>query len=226
MINDVKKMKNIIHDLDSSEYICKNNSTKANLNCNISSNEDIKQSLNFSKSTNCSKNCNISLKEEEKINDNKNKIIIPKKVENERNLQEINKSSEEIYITEKISTKNYFIINNEIFKDNCCIDWLNNINDIMSSTVDFSLKDENINENNNSFNLENNNSPFQKMPNFVDKDIKFSLKYKKDEFYLNNINNEKNYEDENDEEENEDCCSNMTNLYLQDYCDKKGLISF
>ena len=83
MLDSVKKMKNIMHDLDSSDSICKTNSADNNLNCSISSNEDIKQSLNCSKSTNYSNsNNNLSSNEEDKINFKKNIFFFLK---NERN---------------------------------------------------------------------------------------------------------------------------------------------
>ena len=225
-------MKNIIQNFDSSESICKSNSIEGNSNCSLSSNEDIKPSLNCSKSTNCSNNINLSSNKEKKININKNKkIFIPKSVNNEKNIEEKNKNENKIYITENISIKNDFNINNEIFKDNYCKDWIINGNDIIPSIMDFSLKKENINENNNNyFNLKNKYFSFQNISNFDEIDNDFSLKYKKDDFCLNNIINEKKDEGENDnnknKEENEDCCSKMTNLYCQDYYDKKELLNF
>ena len=66
MVDNVKKMKNIMHDFDSSDSFCKSNLNDLNLNYSISSNENSKQSLNSIKSTNSSNNLFTSSKEEKK----------------------------------------------------------------------------------------------------------------------------------------------------------------
>ena len=235
MLNNVKKMKNIIHDFDSSDSICKSNSIDSNSNCSISSNEDIKQSLNSSKITNSSStnNSNLSLSEEKKIDINKTKnIFLPKKVKTEKqtHIIEKNEDKNKINLIEKFNTQNEFIINNKLFKDDYYLEWPNSLNDIMSSTVDFSLKDENSNIDNYLNNFENKDFSFQKMPNMAEKESNFSLNNNKNDFYLNkynenNINNFENDKDNDIESEEDDCCSKITNLYYQEY-DKKIFSEF
>ena len=120
---------------------------------------------------------------------------------------------------------NDFIINDhQFFNDDHYIEWpnslnsLNSLNDIMSSTADYSLKEENNNkDNNNIINFENKNFTFQKMPYMAEKEIDFSLSNKLNIFNLN-FNN---CEEKNNDDINEDCSSKMTNLYIQEYDDKK-----
>ena len=100
----------------------------------------------------------------------------------------------------------------------------------MSSTVDFSLKDENSNIDNYLNNFENKDFSFQKMPNMAEKESNFSLNNNKNDFYLNkynenNINNFENDKDNEIESEEDDCCSKITNLYYQEY-DKKIISEF
>ena len=216
MLDSVKKMKNIMHDLDSSDSICKTNSADNNLNCSISSNEDIKQSLNCSKSTNYSNsNNNLSSNEEDKINFKKNKFFFLK---NERN-EEKNENKEN-KIFEKTDTKSDFFSDKEILKDDCCIDWVSSLNEILSSS-DFSLKDENNGKSadNNLINFE----AFQKTPdNLVENELDFSSKFKKHNLFLNNnntLNDDFNQHNDENDSINDDCCSKMTNLYFQDYND-------
>jgi hypothetical protein len=213
-------MKNIMHDLDSSDSICKTNSADNNLNCSISSNEDIKQSLNCSKSTNYShSNSNLSSNEEDKINFKKNKFFFLKHEKPEEKNE--NKENKENKIFEKTDSKSDLFSDKEILKDDCCIDWVSSLNDILSSS-DFSLKDENNgkSDDNNLINFES----FQKTPdNLAENELEFSSKCKKHNLYLNNNNilND-DYIQHNDENDsiNDDCCSKMTNLYFQDYNDK------
>ena len=217
MLDSVKKMKNIMHDLDSSDSICKTNSADNNLNCSISSNEDIKQSLNCSKSTNYSNsNNNLSSNEEDKINFKKNKFFFLK---NERT-EEKNENKEN-KIFEKIDSKSDFFSDKEILKDDCCIDWVSSLNEILSSS-DFSLKDENNGKSadNNLINFE----AFQKTPdNLAENEFDFSSKCKKHNLFLNNnntLNDDFNQHNDENDSINDDCCSKMTNLYFQDYNDK------
>ena len=181
MLNNVKKMKNIMHNLDNSDIICKNNT-------------NLKKSL-------CSrKRTDFSSKSGKKITKKKNSII------------------------EKSQMNNDFIINDhQFFNDDYYIEWpnslnsLNSLNDIMSSTADYSLKEENNNKENNLINFENKNLSFQKMPYLEEKEIDFSLNNKLNIFNLN-FNN---CDEKNNDDINEDFSSKMTNLYIQEYDDKK-----
>ena len=90
------------------------------------------------------------------------------------------------------------------------MDWpnsLNSFNDIMSSTADLSLKEENNN-------IENKDFSFEKMPDMAEKENNFPLKEN-----INNYNLYSNKVSEPNFDENEDCCSKMTNLYAQEYKD-------
>ena len=235
MLNNVKKMKNIIHDFDSSDYsIYKNNSIDSNSNCSISSNEDIKQSLNCSKSTSSTSSniSNFSLNKEKKIIINKNKkIFLHKKVIKEKHMYmtEKNEDKNKINLIEKINTQNEFTINNKLFKDDHYLELPNSLSDIIYN-IDFSLKDENSNIENHLMNFEKKDFSFQKILGMDEKESVFSLNYNKNDFYLNNLNkkNINNFQNENDkdvESDNEDCCSKMTNLYYQEY-DKKFITEF
>ncbi len=217
MLDSVKKMKNIMHDLDSSDSICKTNLVDNNLNCSISSNEDIKQSLNCSKSTNCSNNNNnLFSNEEDKINFKKNKYFFLK---NEKIEEE--KENKEKTIFDKADSKIDFFIDKEILKDDCCKDWVNNLNDFLSSS-DFSFKDEN-----NCNSVDNNLINFESFQNSQDNkplnEIEFSSKFPRYSFVFNinnSINDDAHQHNEENDSINDDCCSKMTNLYFQDYNDK------
>ncbi len=207
MLDNVKKMKNIMHDIDSSESICKSNLTDSNLNYSISSNENSKQSLNSIKSTN-----------------NTNNLLTSSKEENSKNEEKKEKNKTKIYLIEKVekvnSKRNYDL--NDIFKDNYYSSWP--LNDIMSSTIDFSLKEESNNIDKNFLNFEKNDISFQKMPEMAEKEIGFSLKSKNNDFNLNsrikdqNINN-----NENEINEYDDCGSKMIDFYFQEYDNKRAV---
>jgi hypothetical protein len=207
MLDSVKNMKNIMHEFDSSDSFYKSNSLDSNFNYSISSNEESKQSLNSAKSTNSSNNLSISSKEEKKLN--KSHIFSLKKVKNKRSEKKENK----IYLIEKVNTKN------KVLKENCP-NLINNSNDIISSTIDFSL---NIDNNNHLLNFENCDFSFQKLPEMVEKDIDLAMKVKNNELTPDNYIEEKSINNISDKEDNEDddSCSKMTNLYIQDYNDKK-----
>ena len=141
-------------------------------------------------------NCTISL------NEIKNNAI---KINNEKiNMEENNKNN----LVNKINLNNDFLINPLLFKDDYYLDWpnsLSSLNDIMSSTADASLKEENNNIDNCSNNFENENPD-----NITGKEINnFNI-------YSNDI-----LEQNIDLYNKEDCCSKMTNLYVQEFEDKK-----
>ena len=206
MLDNVKKMKNIMHEFDSSDSFSKINSLDSNCNYSISSNEDSKQSLNSVKSTN---NLSISSNEEKQKLNNKSHIFLLRKVKNKKSEKKQNK----IYLIEKVNSKE------KALKDNYCPNLVNNLSDIISSAIDFSLKEEN----NYLLNFENNDFSFQKLPEMVGKEIDFSLKGKNNEITPDNCNEEQNIKNinENENDEDDDDCSKMTNLYFQEYNDKK-----
>ena len=81
----------------------------------------------------------------------------------------------------------------------------------MPSTDNLSLKEDNKGIENKLIEFENQNFTYKKVPD-IEKELDFSLKNKINDlnFYFNNSF-----------EENEDCCSKMTNLYIQEYGEKK-----
>ena len=185
-------MKNIIHNIDKSNIITKT-TNEAIFNCTISSKEGTKKY-----------NSNTKII--------KKNIFSQKKINNEKNNMEDNNK---INLLNKINLNNDFLINSIIFKNDYCLDWpnsLNSLNDMMSSTADLSLKEDN--------NLENcsNNIEIENPDNITGNKINFSIKNQINDYDLcsNNLD-EQNIDLDN----NEDCCSKMTNLYVQEFEDKK-----
>ena len=190
MLNDVKKMKNIMHNFDNTDSISK---TKVSMKKNFCP----KKRVDF----------------------------------NTKNVEKLNKTTINI-ITEKNkeNINNDFLLNNEqLFNDDHYMDWpnsLNSLNDIMSSTADCSLKEENNTKENNLINFGKNDFSFQIVQDTVEKDVNFTLNNKLNNYnlYFNNADEKKfdeNHENNENNENNEDCCSKMTNLYVQEFYDKK-----
>ena len=207
MLDNVKKMKNIMHDFDSSDSFCKSNLNDLNLNYSISSNENSKQGLNPIKSTNSSNNLFTSSKEEKKINMD----FFPKNAEKKE------KNKKKIYLIEKVNSKSNCIIN-DILKENYYSNWP--LNDIMSSTNDFSLKEESNNIDKNLLNFEKNDISFQKMPEMAEKEIGFSFKFKNNNFTLNTYNKDQDINNNENEIEYDDCRSKISDCF-QEYDNKK-----
>ena len=205
MLNNVKKMKNNIHNIDKSNYIYKSKTSEAIFNCTITSNEEKK--INLTNVINSNINTNQS-------KNKKKSFFIQKQIKNKTEENFCGKNK--INSVNKINLNNDFLMNSQIFKDDYCRDWpnslnsLNSLNDMMSSTADLSLKEENNN-------LENKGFPFEKIPEMAGNEINFNMKHK-----INNFNFDNNKDERNVElDENEDCCSKMTNLYAQEFQDKK-----
>ena len=218
MLNTVKKMKNILYNFDNSDSASKSSTSEGILNYSISTNEDIKSNLNCNKNDNAIKiNNKMNSTKKESININKNKkLFVQKELKNELKENCENK----INLVDKTNLNNEFLVNFQLFKDDYTLDWpnLNDLNDMMPSTADISLKEDNNAIENNLIKLENRNFSFRKVPDIIEKENVFSLKNKINDlnFYFNN-SDEKNL----DNDENEDCCSKMTNLYIQEYEEKK-----
>ena len=201
ILNNVKNMKNIIHYFDNTHSDLNINNTNEHIfNYTILTSDELQVNLNDS----------INLKENTLLKNNKNLFIQKKrKNEKENNLEVKNK----INFTSKINLNNDFIINSKIFKDDYYLDWpnslnsLNSFNDKMSSTSDLSLKEE-------SNNIENKDFSFEKLPYMAEKENIFPLKEN-----VNNYNFYSNKFDEQNFDEKDERCSNMTNLYAQEYKD-------
>ena len=208
MLNNLKTMKNILYNFDNSDLASKSSSSEGIFNCSISTNDDIKPNVNFNKNNNPEKpNNKIKSTKKEINNTNKNKkIFIQKQLKNE-----IKENNENIF--DKINLNNEFLINLRLFKDDCSLDWpnLNDLNEMMPSTDNLSLKEDNKGTENKLIEFEDKNFTYKKFPDLKEKEIDFSFKYKINDlnFYFNNSI-----------EENEDCCSRMTNLYIQGYEEK------
>ena len=188
MLENIKNMKNIVHDFKDSDLLYKNNKNEAIFNCCSSPNEEMKQNLLF----------------DDKIKDNEKRVKSEDKKIFFMEKKDINKDANK-----------EFLINIQLYKDDYGVEWpnsLSNFNDMMSSTADLSLKEEN--------NFEKKEFSFQKMPDKEEKEIDFSFKNNNNNniniYFYNPDDKNNNYDDNN-----EDCCSKMTNLYAQEYDDKK-----
>ena len=212
MLNNVKEMKNILYNFDNSDISSKSSSSEGIFNCSISTNDEIKSNLIIHKNNNSEKLNNKikSIKKEANNNNKSKKIFVQKKIKNE--IKENNENK--INLVEKTNLNNEFLINLRLFKDDYSLDWpnLNNLNDIMPSTDNLSLKEEYKVTENKLIEFENKNFTYNKVPDMEAKKIDFSL---------NNKINDLNFYFNNTIEENEDCSSKMTNLYIQEYGEKK-----
>ena len=171
---------------------CDNSTSKSSLTCTTSTNEEMKINSNCSINNNC-----ININDQPKKN-KKKLIFIQKNETKEKN--ENNK--------DQIDMKNDLLINFNFSWDDKFKDWPNSLFEIMPRTLGLTLKHENIN-------FENEKFFFQRIPDSTEKEIDFSLKNKGNFLFDYNFN-EKNV----DIDENEDCSSRITNLYLQEYEDK------
>ena len=125
-----------------------------------------------------------------------------------------------INIFDKINLNNGFLINLQLFKDDYTLNWpnLNDLTEMMPSTADLSLKEDINVFKNNLIIFEDTNNSSNKVLDIFGKENDFSLKNK-----INDLNFDLNiYDAKNmDREENEDCSSKMTNLYIQEFEEKK-----
>ena len=206
MMNEVKQMKHIKHNFDDLETCNKKNDTNISCSSSISKEETKQNNISTVKSTQ-STSCN-NLENKGKKIEKKNIFVKNKKENVEKNLLYFNRANDEC------------ILNDKLFKTNYCHVWPNELNNLLYSTVDISIKEDN------NPNIEQNNFNFEKK--------KFILKKAENEgdtikpakpnnlfliFYDNNNADSKN-KCENDE------CSNMTNLYLNEYEQKKNVYDF
>ncbi len=201
MMNKIKKMKNILANFETSDDISKSVSNEAIFSCSISTNEEIKSNEN---------------------SQNKMNYQTKKKLKNKANIKFIQKKIFKAKKEIRRKNNNYLtkdnLENSQIIKDEYYIEWQNNLNDLMSSTSDFSWKEENNMKNNI---IENKTLIFQNME-LNEKEMIFSFNNK-----IINCNLDFNKtEEKNNFSVNEDCCSKMTNLYEQEVEDKKISIDY
>jgi hypothetical protein len=214
MMNEVKKMKHIKHNLDDLDTASKNNNDNSLTLLSSSSflKEEVKQNnISNNNMSNNSKENDKNLENQnlfEKDNNNENKKGIIK--------NDINSLGKNYLNFNKINDD--FLINEKIFKEECCNIWPNKINNILISTDDFSIKEENKTEKDN-FNIEKNIFVFQKGEkenDFCSRHIKSKCLYLN--FYGNNMEIKNKYE--NDE------CSYLSNLYCNEYEEQKDVDYF
>ena len=142
ILNEVIKMKHIKHNLDELETINKNNNEINSTSYNFKKEVGLNNFITF----NCSSsNCNSK---DEKIINLKNIKSENSENKNFDNLIDLNEKN---YFN-KISED--FLMNNKLFKDDCCNVWPNEINNLLSSTECISIKDENIVNEQNKFKFE------------------------------------------------------------------------
>ena len=223
MLDNINKMKNMVLDFDSSKFVYKGiketitnvvnniNSTasraETNLSCSMSSNEEPKESF-----------YNNSNDSQEKIKNNKNKILNEKNEKKEKDKDydgtntiknDINSNKGQININEFDNNNNnlnpllfgldsHFDIKIPIYPDNDLDD---------ESNHDINIKVGNNNFLYDDISIEGKDFPVQNLS-------KMSEKEKCVRCYLNNISYEEKAENEF---ENYDCYSKITNLYFQPY---------
>ena len=208
MMNKVKEMKHIKHTFYDMDTNYKNNSD-VNINF-ISSVSKDEGKQNFA---------TFKIKN---INDIKNtKVINFKKDENKK----IENNNETNFIEKTYLNKmnDDFLIDDKLFKDDRNV-WPNELNNLLSSTDDMSIKEENnIHKDSEKIDFGYSNFNFQNdenQNNICIKNIKPNLKLCIN-FYDDNIEDESK-----DEGENEDSCSKMTNLYINEYDKEKEINDF
>ena len=197
MLEKVKEMKHIKYNFEDMAKNRKNNNhTNFTVTTFIPKKEAKSKSVNFKTQTDCA--------EQEIINDKSSNIIYVEKD----------------YLNE---VKDDFLIDDKLFKEDCYT-LPNELNNLLSSTDDFSIKEEN-NINFPKKNIECMNFTIQKSKkekdifiNHIKSDLNLCIKF--------NDNVEDENRDENENEENEDCCSKMTNLYVQDEYERKEINDF
>ena len=205
MMNEVKEMKHIKHNFDDFDINIKNkNDIKINFSSNFSKDKVKRNNITTFKST----FLNINPKHQNQK--------LEKSVKKKKNLDK-SKENDKKDVDKNIS--NFFKINDEfllkdkLFEDDCRNVWPNEVNNILSSTVDFSIKEENNN------NFESPEFNFEKELNFKkseNENVIYTPQIKTNKMYLIFYENNDNYNKYDKDE-----CSNMTNLYLNEYEHKK-----
>ena len=205
MMNEVKEMKHIKHNFDDLDMNIKNKKdVHINFSSTFSKDKIKRNNITTFKSTILSSNPNNQNQKKEKIV-KKNKIFI--------------KSKEKEKIVDKIISNFYkindeFLLKEKLFENDCCNVWPNEVNNILSSTVDFSIKEENNNFESHEFNFEKEIN-FKKIEN---ENVIYTPQIKTNKMRIFYENNENYIKYEKDE------CSNMTNLYINEYENKKYVL--
>ena len=208
MMNKVKEMKHIKHTFYDMDTNCKNNND-VNINFISSvSKDEVKQNFATFKIKN--------------INDIKNTKVINFKKDENKKIENNNETNliEKTYLNKM---NDDFLIDDKLFKDDRNV-WPNELNNLLSSTDDMSIKEENnIHKDSEKIDFGYSNFNFQNdenQNNICIKNIKPNLKLCIN-FYDDNIEDESK-----DEGENEDSCSKMTNLYINEYDKEKEINDF
>ena len=209
MLNEVKQMKNFhLNFEDFNDKNSKKNDISIS-NSSLLSKEETNQNNQISSKTTSS--CSDIIEEKERLLENMNCFGKDKKKEDEENFEN------NLSYFNKIN--NEYIFSDILYNDNFCYDWPNernnNISNIMESLI---IKDKNnYNSQKNDFISEKKSIYIKKNESENDMNIKLT-KVSNFNFSLydnKNIDNKNKYE--NDE------CSNMTNLYINEYENKKDI---
>ena len=104
------------------------------------------------------------------------------------------------------------MIDDKLFENYYDNAWQNDLNNILPSTEEFSIKEENhIKSDTEKMDIKNNNFNFEHDEDANQKDLSF--KFMTSNLNCINFRNDNIEYNDKEENENEDCCSKMTNLY-------------
>ena len=155
-----------------------------------------------------------------KRNNNKTFFILEKN-NNKKN------NENDFFDNKYFNTIKNFLIDDKLLENNYNNAWQNELNNILPSTDEFSIKEENhIKSDNEKMEIKSKNFIFEHDEDFNQKDLNFK-------FITSNLNcincinfkNDNIEYDDKEENESEDCCSKMTNLY-KDVCESKIINDF
>jgi hypothetical protein len=152
-----------------------------------------------------------------KRNNNKTFFILEKN--NNRKNNEI-----DFFDNKYFNTIKNFLIDNRLIENNYDKTWQKELNNILPSTDEFSIKEENhIKSDNEKMEIKSKNFIFENDEDVNLKDLSF--KFINSNLNCLNFKNDNIEYDDKEENESEDCCSKMTNLY-KDVCNSKIINDF
>ena len=154
-----------------------------------------------------------------KKNNNKTFFILEKNNNRKNNEIEI-----DFFDKKYFNTIKNFLIDNKFLEINYDNAWQKELNNILPSTDEFSIKEENhIKTDNEKMEIKSKNFIFENDEDVNLKDLSF--KFINSNLNCLNFKNDNIEYDDKEENESEDCCSKMTNLY-KDVCDSKIINDF
>ena len=153
-----------------------------------------------------------------KKRNNSRAFFILEKIKNKKN-NEI-----EFFDNKYFNTIKNFLIDDKLLEINFDKTWQNELNNILPSTDEFSIKEENrIKSDNIKIDIKNNNFIFEHEEDINQKNLNF--KFITSNLNCINFKNDNIDYDDKEENESEDCCSKMTNLY-KNFCESKIINDF